>query len=108
MEHPAITLSVLCSVGGAMGYARRGSLPSLLGGVGVGALYGVAGYLLHENKEYGIHTALGALSLLLAAGALRATATRFRKPVPLMLFAIGGLSTVYYAIKYDQFYGSGL
>ncbi|ODQ80663.1 hypothetical protein BABINDRAFT_166265 [Babjeviella inositovora NRRL Y-12698] len=108
MEHPAFTLSGLCLVGGIMGYVRKGSLPSMLGGVGVGLVYGAAGYLLKENMDYGIHLALGASSVLLAAGSARAAATRFRKPVPLLLFGIGGLSTVYYCIKYNQFYGSGL
>ncbi|KAK9325625.1 transmembrane proteins 14C-domain-containing protein [Lipomyces orientalis] len=102
MEHPAFTLAVLCSVGGIAGYARRKSLPSLMGGVGVGILYGISGYLLKENKEYGIHTALAASLLLIGASAPRAI--RLKKPVPVALSIIGLTAGAYYAKKYSDFY----
>ncbi|KAK9458862.1 transmembrane proteins 14C-domain-containing protein [Lipomyces oligophaga] len=102
MEHPAFTLSALCSIGGIMGYVRKGSRPSLFGGLGVGLLYGVSGYLLSQNHEGGIQTALAASLILASAGASRTIKTR--KPVPIALFLLGTVSTAYYSKKYYDFY----
>lgn len=104
MEHPALTLSGLCTIGGAIGYFRKGSVPSLVAGLTLGALYGYSGYLLKNNADWGLELALGCSSTLLVAGIGRAIPTRFRKPVPLMLVVLGGLSTVYYTKKYNEFY----
>lgn len=104
MEHPAFTLSGLCTVGGAIGYLRKGSVPSLVAGATLGVLYGYAGYLLKNNADWGLELALGCSSTLLVAGFSRAIPTHFRKPVPLVLVVLGGISTAYYAKKYKEFY----
>ncbi|GMF64462.1 unnamed protein product [[Candida] boidinii] len=104
MEHPCWTLSALSVIGGAMAYSRKRSVPSLVGGLTVGTLYAVAGYLLKENMEYGIHTALGASTILFMAGVSRGVKTKFKAPVPIMLIVLGGFSTYYYAGKYSEFY----
>lgn len=65
MEHPALTLSGLCAIGGIMGYARRGSLPSLIAGSTFAILYGSAGYLLKNNQDWGLEIALGSSTCLL-------------------------------------------
>ncbi|ODV84063.1 hypothetical protein CANARDRAFT_9059 [[Candida] arabinofermentans NRRL YB-2248] len=103
-EHPAFTLGGLSLVGGIMGYAKKKSLPSLVAGTSISALYFFAGYLLKENKEYGIHTALATSAVLAGAGISRSSKTGFKKPVPLMLALLGLTSTGYYAYKYNQFY----
>lgn len=104
MEHPAFTLSGLCAVGGVMGYAKKGSMPSLVAGTAFSVLYGVAGYLLKQNQDWGLEIALGSSSFLLLAGLGRSIPTKFRKPVPLVLLGLGGLSTFYYTKKYNEFY----
>ncbi|ODV80059.1 TMEM14-domain-containing protein [Suhomyces tanzawaensis NRRL Y-17324] len=104
MEHPAFTLSGLCAVGGIMGYARKGSVPSLVAGITFATIYGGAGYLLKQNADYGLELALGASTTLLVAGILRSIPTGFKKPIPLLLVALGGLSSTYYARKYNEFY----
>lgn len=104
MEHPALTLSGLCAVGGFMGYFKKGSVPSLIAGTTFSVLYGTAGYLLKQNKDWGLELAFGSSSFLLVAGLGRAFPTKFKKPVPLALVALGGLSTVYYGKKYNEFY----
>ncbi|KAF3993912.1 hypothetical protein FT663_01323 [Candidozyma haemuli var. vulneris] len=104
MEHPALTLSGLCLVGGAMGFARKGSVPSLAAGITFGAIYASAGYLLKQNRDWGLEIALGASTALLAAGIGRSIPTKFRKPVPLVLLGLGAVSTAYYAKKYNEFY----
>ncbi|CUM62872.1 uncharacterized protein PRCAT00000431001 [Priceomyces carsonii] len=104
MEHPAFTLSGLCAVGGIMGYARKGSIPSLIAGTSFAILYGGAGYLLKKNADYGLELALGTSTFLLVAGLGRAIPTQFKKPLPVGLVVLGGLSTFYYGKKYNEFY----
>lgn len=104
MDHPAFTLAGLCAVGGAMGYFRKGSLPSLVAGITFTALYGCSGYLLKQNADWGLELALGTSSILLAAGVARSRATKFRKPVPIAIMVIGGWSAFYYGKKYHEFY----
>lgn len=104
MEHPAFTLASLCAVGGTIGYFRKGSLPSLVAGATFTALYGYSGYLLKNNSDWGLELALGTSSVLFAAGCTRSKVTNFRKPVPIVLLVIGGLSTLYYGKKYNEFY----
>lgn len=87
-----------------MGYARKGSKPSLIAGATVGLVYATAGYLLKQNADWGLELALGASSVLLAAGVSRAIPTNFKKPLPLVLVGLGSLSTAYYAKKYNEFY----
>ncbi|KAK9465913.1 transmembrane proteins 14C-domain-containing protein [Lipomyces arxii] len=102
MEHPAFTLAALCTIGGVVGYGRKKSIPSLAGGLATGIVFGVAGYLLKENKEYGIHTAL--LGSLLLIGASVPRAIKVKKPVPIGLSFVGLAAGTYYAQKYQQFY----
>ncbi|VEU22864.1 DEKNAAC103953 [Brettanomyces naardenensis] len=104
MDHPAWALGTLSLVGGIAGYARKGSVPSITAGTALAVLYYTAGYLLHENKEYGIHTALLASSITLFAGVGRAASSSIRKPVPLALTTVGTISTLYFAKKYSEFY----
>ncbi|RLV95506.1 hypothetical protein JA1_000966 [Spathaspora sp. JA1] len=104
MDHPAFTLSGLTAIGGIMGYARKGSVPSLIGGLAISTLYGTAGYLLNQNADYGLELALGTSAFLFAVGLARAIPTSFKKPLPLVLVALGGISSGYYAKKYNDFY----
>ena len=97
LDHPAFTLSGLCAIGGIMGYARKGSFPSLVAGITFSALYGGAGYLLKQNADYGLELALGTSTVLLIAGLARSIPTGFAKPIPLVLLVLGGASTAYYA-----------
>lgn len=87
-----------------MGYARKGSMPSLIAGTTFTLLYGAAGYLLKQNQDWGLELALGSSSVLFLAGLGRSFPTKFKKPVPLVLLGLGGLSTFYYAKKYNEFY----
>ncbi|KAL2711052.1 hypothetical protein KLU848_0289 [Kluyveromyces marxianus] len=104
MEHPSYTLAALATIGGTMGYVRKGSVPSLIAGLTFGGIYGYAGYLLKQNADYGLELALGASSVMLATGIARGIPSRFTKPVPLVLTLLGGLGTFYYYKKYKEFY----
>ena len=48
---PTYTMAGLLSLGGAMGYAKRRSNPSLVGGVGLGAVFAVAGYTIQQGSS---------------------------------------------------------
>jgi uncharacterized membrane protein (UPF0136 family) len=84
--------------------SKKGSIPSLAAGLTFSAAYGVAGYLLQQNADYGLELALGSSSLLLAAGIARGLPVGFKKPVPVILTTLGLLGTAYYAKKYNEFY----
>ncbi|KAJ4391950.1 hypothetical protein N0V93_005570 [Gnomoniopsis smithogilvyi] len=101
-DHPAFTLAGLLAVGGTMGYVKGGSKPSLIAGVGLGASYGLAGYLLRENKDYGSELALGNSLVLVGAATSRCMKTGWRAPVPLGLFATGSLASYYFLRKYKE------
>lgn len=87
-----------------MGYARKGSVPSLVAGLVFGGVYGYAGYLLRNNRDNGLEIAFGASLVMLATGFVRGLPSRFRKPVPLTLTVLGSLGTYYYYNKYKEFY----
>ncbi|SNX82213.1 related to UPF0136 membrane protein YJR085C [Melanopsichium pennsylvanicum] len=98
-EHPAFTMAALCSVGGAIGFAKTRSLPSLIAGVGVGALYAFAATRIKNGGEYGYEIAAGASALLMGS-----SAPRFRKgPVPMALTATSILALGYYGKKVYDF-----
>ncbi|CAR29800.1 hypothetical protein ZYGR_0AD04850 [Zygosaccharomyces rouxii] len=104
MEHPAYTLGFLTAFGGAMGYFRKGSVPSLAAGLLFGGIYGYAGYLLHQNSDGGLEIALGTSAILLATGIARGVPSKFTKPVPVALTLLGGVGSLYYFKKYKEFY----
>lgn len=107
-----------------MGYVKGGSKPSLIAGIGLGASYGVAGmlativcclhrmvltrhtrdtgYLLRQNKDYGSELAFGSSVVLFGAATSRCIKTGWRAPVPLGLFATGGLASYYFLNKYKE------
>jgi uncharacterized membrane protein (UPF0136 family) len=78
-----------------MGFARTKSIPSLVAGVTVGALYGYGGYRIQEGQEYGYEICAAASAILLAS-----SAPRIRKgPVPAALSATSTVALGYYGKK---------
>jgi uncharacterized membrane protein (UPF0136 family) len=78
----------ILSCGGIYGYMRRGSIPSVVAGVGLGAIYGYSGYLIRSGRATdGIDlSAMASATLLLAMGP---RAYRTRAPVPVAISAAG-------------------
>ncbi|KAI0127392.1 transmembrane proteins 14C-domain-containing protein [Xylariales sp. AK1849] len=102
-EHPSFTLAGLLAAGGTLGYVRTRSTPSLVAGLGLGASYAFAGYLIKGNKDYGTELALGNSIFLLGSALPRIIKTGGRAPVPLGLGAAGVLATYYYQKKVREF-----
>ncbi|KAJ2612662.1 hypothetical protein H4S08_002597 [Coemansia sp. RSA 1365] len=103
-HHTAYSMAGICAVGGAIGYAKGRSIPSLVAGVGIGAVYCYAGLRIQKNQEYGHELALAASSLLLFA--MGPKALRTRAPVPVVMSTLGTASAAYYSKKsYEDRYG---
>ncbi|KAJ2540655.1 hypothetical protein EV175_006211 [Coemansia sp. RSA 1933] len=103
-HHPAYSMAGLCAVGGTIGYAKGRSVPSLVAGASIGAMYWYAGERIRKNEAYGHELALVASTLLL--GAMGPKAIRTRAPVPLVMSVLGSGSAAYYGKKaYEDRYG---
>jgi len=98
-EIPAFTAGALSLIGGVAGFVRKGSVPSLIGGVGVGGLYIWSGLALQNGQPYGLEGALGSSVLLFLS-----SAPRFLKgSVPKVLSLASASAAVYYGLAYlDQ------
>ncbi|CCO29880.1 hypothetical protein BN14_03901 [Rhizoctonia solani AG-1 IB] len=91
-------MALLCSIGGITGFAKTRSVPSLVAGVGVGAMYGYSGYLIRNGGNYGYETALAASVILFLSSIPRAR----KGPVPLTLSITSAAAALYYAkVVYD-------
>ncbi|RAH83573.1 hypothetical protein BO86DRAFT_387835 [Aspergillus japonicus CBS 114.51] len=92
MSTTALTLALLTSAGGTIGYLRTGSVPSIAAGLTVGFLYLVSGLRLRAAQPYGAELALLASVILSGSSIPRAIRTG-GKPVPtvLSLVAVYGL-----------------
>eukprot|EP00670_Eutreptiella_braarudii_P014867 CAMPEP_0174324496 /NCGR_PEP_ID=MMETSP0810-20121108/12545_1 /TAXON_ID=73025 ORGANISM="Eutreptiella gymnastica-like, Strain CCMP1594" /NCGR_SAMPLE_ID=MMETSP0810 /ASSEMBLY_ACC=CAM_ASM_000659 /LENGTH=103 /DNA_ID=CAMNT_0015437341 /DNA_START=25 /DNA_END=336 /DNA_ORIENTATION=- len=88
-ENLNIGMAVLSSLGGCMGYAKKGSVPSLVGGVGLGAAYGVSAWLCDENPSAGYTVGLAASVVMAIVGAMRYK--KSKKVMPAGMLLIMGL-----------------
>lgn len=86
---------------GIAGYARTRSIPSLVAGLSVGALYGTAGYIIQQNKDYGHETAVAASVIL--GGAMIPRAIKTRKPVPVVMSLVSLAAGGYYVKKVIEY-----
>lgn len=83
----------LCIFGGGMGFAKTGSIPSLVAGVGVGLLYLYSGSVISNGGAYGWEYALAASAVLFLS-----SVARFAKgPVPKGLTVTSAATAFYYA-----------
>jgi uncharacterized membrane protein (UPF0136 family) len=63
-HQPIAGLSVLSFVGGIMGFAKAGSVPSLAAGVGIGAAMAVSAMRIHDGMPYGLEVAAGSSAVM--------------------------------------------
>ena len=99
-SHLNFTLAALLAGGGLAGYMKAKSMPSLIAGVGLSALYAGSGVLINKGQSANGH-ALAIVPSVLLAGAMgqRAIKSGF-KPMPASLAGIGAAATVYNVKKY--------
>ncbi|KIK79712.1 hypothetical protein PAXRUDRAFT_160530 [Paxillus rubicundulus Ve08.2h10] len=89
---PAYAVGVLCITGGFTGYLRTRSVPSLVAGIGVGALYLWSAEQIKKGAPNGIEGALGASAILLLSSLPRVT----KGPVPALLAVTSAGAGAYY------------
>ncbi|KAJ5106498.1 hypothetical protein N7478_004298 [Penicillium angulare] len=96
----ALALSLLTSLGGAIGYARTGSIPSIAAGLSVGALYAFSYYRLSNGQSRGEEIGLLASTVLGGSSIPRAIKTGGKAvPVGLSVLATYGIITFALAWK---------
>lgn len=98
-ETTAIILSGLTSVGGIIGYARTGSIPSVAAGLSVGALYALSAYRISNRQTYGTELAILA-SLVLAGSSIPRAIKTGGKPIPVGLGVLAVTGLVVYGGAY--------
>ncbi|QKX53502.1 uncharacterized protein TRUGW13939_00581 [Talaromyces rugulosus] len=94
----AAILSALTSLGGAIGYARTGSIPSIAAGLSVGAIYLFSMIRLRNGQSYGEE--LGLLASTVLAGSSVPRALRLRKPVPIALSFVATYGLVLFGLAF--------
>ncbi|KAL6869975.1 hypothetical protein ACO1O0_001310 [Amphichorda felina] len=99
LEYTSLILAALTAGGGIMGYAKTRSLPSIIAGCSVGALYGLGGYRIQNRQPYGVELSL--LASIVLGGSSIPRAIRLRKPVPIVLSILSafGLFTFGNAVR---------
>ncbi|KAI6766726.1 hypothetical protein HG531_011948 [Fusarium graminearum] len=99
LQLPAYIMGAVVAGGGIMGYAKSGSVPSIVAGCTVGLLYALGGYRIQNEESYGVELALLASAVL--GGSAFPRALRLRKPVPILLSVISafGLFTFGTALR---------
>ncbi|GES61591.1 transmembrane protein 14 [Aspergillus terreus] len=95
----AVTLGALTSLGGMIGYARTGSIPSIAAGLSVGALYLYSYSRLRSGQTYGEELGLLASAVLGGSSIPRAIKTKKMVPVGLSVLAVYGLVVFGAAVK---------
>ncbi|CCF59134.1 hypothetical protein KAFR_0G01010 [Kazachstania africana CBS 2517] len=102
MHSVSYAMSAILAVGGLVGFQRKKSVPSLLSGIVMGALYGVSGYLISNHVDGGLYLALGTSTVLFITGVARSVPSGFKKPIPLILTLLGTTAGFYYGAKINE------
>jgi len=99
-DTPALILGVLCGAGGSIGYIKTGSVPSLVAGLFIGALYTYSSQRIRNNQPYGIELALLASTIL--GGSSLPRAIRTGKPLPQALSVLAATGLIYYGMRFIE------
>src|ERR1700761_6269196 len=97
-EVPALILGALTSIGGITGYVRTGSVPSIVAGLTVGALYGLGGYRISQRQKYGVELAL--LASVVLAGSSIPRAIKSGKTLPMGLSVVASFGLWQYGMAF--------
>ncbi|KAF7310084.1 hypothetical protein MIND_00381700 [Mycena indigotica] len=91
--YPAFVMSLLCIIGGGMGFARKGSLMSLISGLTTGMLYLWSGQQIGEGLKVGHQGAFAASALLTLSSIPRLS----KGPIPKVLAVTSAAVAFYYS-----------
>lgn len=95
-------MGVLCIGGGALGYAKKKSVPSLVAGVGLGGAYLASSYLIGEVDALQGH-AVGLATSVVLTSAMGARFLKSKKLMPAGIMAAAGLlAGVYHGMKIPE------
>jgi len=86
-SNSAFILALLTAGGGITGYVRSQSVPSIVAGCTIGALYAAGGYRIRNRQSYGVELAL--LASIMLAGSAIPRAIKTQKPLSAGLSALG-------------------
>merc|ERR1712077_28611 len=90
--------STLCVIGGAIGYAKSGSLPSIIAGSAIGLINAGGTYGLENGQQNGHYMQLGSSGLM--AGVMGKKYFATGKVMPPGFFF--GISSVYFGYTFYQ------
>ncbi|EAW08356.1 TMEM14 family protein [Aspergillus clavatus NRRL 1] len=96
----AAALSLLTSLGGIVGYARTGSVPSIAAGLSVGALYLYSFLQLQNGQPYGAE--IGLLASAVLGGSSVPRAIKKGKPVPVGLSLLATYGLVVFGLAFRE------
>lgn len=99
LETLAYVFGTLTAGGGTIGYIRKGSIPSVVAGVGVGSLYLFGGYRMQNKQSYGLELAIFASLLLAGSSIPRGIKTKSPLALGLGALSLCGLLTFGNAYK---------
>ncbi|KAJ7730018.1 hypothetical protein DFH07DRAFT_849458 [Mycena maculata] len=97
--YPAFGMSLLCIIGGSIGFYKKGSIPSLVAGLAVGMLYLWSGAQIAEGNGIGVQGAFYASALLTLTSLPRVA----KGPIPKLLATSSAAMGFYYARKVFNF-----
>lgn len=97
----ALILSLLTALGGAIGYARTGSIPSIAAGLSVGFVYLLSFLRLRNGQSYGEELGLLA-SVVLGGSSIPRVIKTGGKPVPLGLSLLATYGLWVFGVAYRE------
>ncbi|KAG6867989.1 hypothetical protein C0993_008596 [Termitomyces sp. T159_Od127] len=98
--YPAYAIGGLSIVGGVAGFARRRSVPSLIGGVTVGLLFLYGADAIRKGAPNGLEAACAASALLLLSSLPRFTKGPVPATLTLLAFGVGTYyGKAYFALR---------
>ncbi|KAJ6000655.1 transmembrane 14C domain protein [Penicillium waksmanii] len=96
----ALVLSLLTSLGGSIGFARTGSIPSIAAGLSVGAIYLFSFFRLRAGEAWGEE--LGLLASAVLGGSSIPRAIKTGKVVPAGLSVLATYGAIVFALAYRE------
>jgi len=100
LDQIAFALGAVTAGGGITGFVRTGSIPSIVAGVTIGALYGLSGYRVQKQQPYAVE--LGLLASVVLAGSSVPRAIRSGKPLPIGLSVLAFIGLYSFGLAFQK------